>query len=111
MTSEDDVIVRVFKAEDDESLLEECLEVRRRVFVVEQGVDESIDKDSLDDQCMHIALSLPELHYGNESKETVATCRLRCHSPYVKLERVAVLKVHFKHDCLKYNFSIGSYLF
>jgi len=70
--------------------LNECLDIRRKVFVEEQQVDESLEIDEFDESpqaCSHVLLHID----GNPA----ATGRMR---PYtddtMKLQRIAVLKEH-----------------
>ena len=60
-----------------------CLEVRRRVFVEEQGVDPALEIDGLDPDCRH---------WIAEAKgRAVATARVRIAGGRAKIQRVAVL--------------------
>uniref|UniRef100_A0A0N5AL71 JmjC domain-containing protein 5 n=1 Tax=Syphacia muris TaxID=451379 RepID=A0A0N5AL71_9BILA len=99
MISEDDVIVEVFTPKESERLLKECLEVRNQVFVVEQGVDVTLEIDGADTNCIHIAARIPALFDGNDEELTVGTCRLQRIAPYVKLERLAVAK-KWRHNSI-----------
>jgi predicted GNAT family N-acyltransferase len=60
-----------------------CQQVRRSVFVKEQGVDETIDFDGKDPDCAHILLL-----FGDDA---VGTLRIRATDEGTKLERIAVL--------------------
>jgi len=72
---------------DDAALGEWARTVRRRVFVAEQGVDESIEIDGKDGAATHL------LATGGDTP--VGTARLRFPDPKtVKIERVAVLQSH-----------------
>jgi predicted GNAT family N-acyltransferase len=64
--------------------LEDCLEIRRHVFVNEQGVDAQLEFDGLDHTCFHCLLS--------EWGKPVATARVRFLGSVAKIERMAVLK-------------------
>ena len=60
-----------------------CQQVRRSVFVQEQGVSEAIDFDGKDRSCGHLLLLLDD--------EAVGTLRIRTTAEGTKLERIAVL--------------------
>lgn len=64
----------------------QCLEIRRQVFIEGQGVDESIEMDSYDKTALFLLASLDSVPVG--------TCRLKVNDKdkTVKLERVAVLE-------------------
>ncbi len=69
--------------EATDETLAECFDLRRRVFVYEQGVDRSLEFDGLDDEATHLAAH----HLG----QLVGTARFRLVAPgVVKAERVAV---------------------
>lgn len=75
--------LRVLAASPEE--LDACLALRRQVFCVEQGVEEALEVDGLDPQCLHVAA----WHEG----AMVGTARLRpLSSTEAKAERVAVLR-------------------
>ncbi len=63
-----------------------CQQVRRSVFVQEQGVDETIDFDGNDPSCAHLLLLFGE--------EAVGTLRIRATDQGTKLERIAVLAAY-----------------
>ena len=71
---------------DDETDVNAALDIRREVFCVEQGVDESEEIDGLDPECRHYLARL--------AGEPVGTARTRflANAGGVKIERVAVLK-------------------
>ena len=71
---------------DDEADVNAALDIRREVFCVEQGVDESEEIDGLDPECRHYLARL--------AGEPVGTARTRflANAGGVKIERVAVLK-------------------
>ena len=71
---------------DDEDGVNAALDIRREVFCVEQGVDESEEIDGLDPECRHYLARL--------AGEAVGTARTRilANDGGVKIERVAVLK-------------------
>ncbi|TVQ94794.1 MAG: GNAT family N-acetyltransferase [Deltaproteobacteria bacterium] len=72
------VITRATRAE-----LDLCLHVRRRVFIEEQGVSESLDLDGFDGAAIHVL--------ARRDGEPVGTLRLRRCGSRAKIERVAVL--------------------
>jgi predicted GNAT family N-acyltransferase len=74
-----------FKRAGTKRELAQAMAVRRKVFVIEQKIDEAEEYDGLDDTSLHfVALS---------DGEVVGTARLRFPSPeYAKIERMAVLK-------------------
>jgi predicted GNAT family N-acyltransferase len=67
----------------DEADFTACLDIRRRVFVVEQGVSEEIEVDGLDAGCAQFIARL--------DGEPVGTARFRVLAGKAKVERVAVL--------------------
>lgn len=73
--------------------LEDAHEVRRIVFMDEQGVSEEIEMDGKDDEAEHVVAY--ELTEEDTPERPVGTARLRIPEPgVVKLERIAVLKSH-----------------
>lgn len=56
--------------------------IRNEVFVQEQGVPESIERDGLDEECLHVLAFDPEMH-------PIATARMRRDG---HIGRVAVLR-------------------
>jgi len=69
----------------DESELTGAFEVRRRVFVQEQGVAEALEYDDLDDHALHVVA-----RHGNT---VIGTARVRFPAPnHAKIERMAVLR-------------------
>jgi len=74
--------VSVRRAKDDE--LDRCHEIRRRVFVDEQGIPETLDLDGLDVLCVH--------WLAFEGEQAIGTARLRfVEGVRARAERVAVL--------------------
>ena len=65
--------------------LEECFEIRRIVFVMEQNVSKELEWDGLDNQptTTHIIVKA--------GKKTVGCSRIRFVDSYAKLERIAIL--------------------
>ena len=58
-------------------------QLRHRVFVMEQGVDQAIERDGLDHQAHHVVVT-------DESGAVVGTGRLMLGEGYAKVQRVAV---------------------
>ncbi len=63
-------------------VLEQCLELRRAVFIEEQQIDEALEMDGLDEDSVHIA--------AVESGSVLGTARLRRSGRALKVQRVAV---------------------
>ncbi|MFQ5697110.1 MAG: GNAT family N-acetyltransferase [Myxococcota bacterium] len=61
-----------------------CLEIRRQVFVLGQGVPEEVDRDSLEEDAAHLLIRI--------RGRPVATARLRYREDAARAERVAVLE-------------------
>ncbi len=76
-------MVTVDIANTDEAL-QQCLSIRRTVFIIEQNVPEEIEMDGMEDQTVHFLAS-------NET-QPLGTARLLQGDGYVKIQRVAVLK-------------------
>ncbi len=66
--------------------ISKALEIRRQVFVVEQGIGSDLDVDGLDSRCLHVLAWLGEL--------AIATGRLRVEGETGVLARIAVLPKH-----------------
>ena len=64
--------------------LSHVMAIRRAVFIEEQGVDETLEMDGLDDECRHYLL------WWND--EPVATVRVREADGASKIERMAVMR-------------------
>jgi len=74
--------VSVRRAKDGE--LDRCLAIRRRVFVEEQGIPETLEIDGLDSLCVH--------WLAFEGEQAIGTARLRfVEGGRARAERVAVL--------------------
>ena len=73
----------------NESELADCLKVRRKVFIEEQGVSESDDLDGKDAHAIHALARIG----GN----AVGTTRIRIDGNKAEIERVAVLREWRKH--------------
>lgn len=99
---ETDLVLEDFVGSGNDQLLTECFAIRREVFMIEQGVEESLEFDGLDDECLHVVAkarafneltSVPPNSNAPDRLSVIATCRLRRTEPFLKLERVAVRKV------------------
>lgn len=66
-----------------------CLLIRRRVFIEEQSIDESIEADEHDEHSYHYMLLL---NASKEKQIPIGTARWRPTEKGIKLERFAVLK-------------------
>ena len=74
-----------FKLVENDSELKEAFEVRRVVFVEEQGVDEDIEYDTLDYEALQMVVK--------KDDEIIGTARVRFLAEgEAKIERMAVLK-------------------
>jgi len=62
--------------------MDACFAIREKVFMDEQNVDPAIERDGLDDQCIHYIAEI--------GGEAVGTARARMLGDKVKIERVAV---------------------
>ncbi|MEL6345109.1 MAG: GNAT family N-acetyltransferase [Myxococcota bacterium] len=78
-----DVTVRVSRSAED---VARCQAVRRVVFVEGQGVDEWLEVDGRDPECVHFLAEV--------SGDLVGCARLRLVAGVAKAERVAVLAEH-----------------
>lgn len=78
-----------------EAELQECFEIRKKVFIEEQKVTYEEEFDELD--------TLPQTKHflGSLDKKFVSTCRLRNTEHGQKIERVATLKEYRKHGYTK----------
>lgn len=63
-----------------------CLNLRRRVFIEEQGVAEADEVDGLDGACRHLLARV--------SGQPVGAARLRITGDVAKIQRVCVLPAH-----------------
>ncbi|QOR68748.1 GNAT family N-acetyltransferase [Cytobacillus suaedae] len=82
----------VFKIINEESDIQKAFDIRKEVFVKEQGVplaDEFDEYDTLSSNCKHI------LVFYND--EPVGTGRLRVVNDYGKLERICILESYRKY--------------
>jgi predicted GNAT family N-acyltransferase len=67
---------------DDE--MQECLAIRKEVFVGEQNVPADLEVDGMDPAARHFAVK--------KDDRIIATCRVRFLGSAAKIERMAVLK-------------------
>ena len=72
--------IRPARSDDEVSA---ALDLRERVFAVEQGVDPAADRDGRDREALHVV--------AVEDGRVVGTCRLVMHGPRARLGRLAVL--------------------
>lgn len=73
-----------YKLVESESELRGAFEVRRRVFVEEQGIAEELDFDGNDGEALHMVVK--------DGAEVIGTARVRfLNAKQAKLERMAVL--------------------
>ena len=70
----------------DETLYALCREVRRQVFIEEQGVPVATEIDGHENESIHFLAMI--------EKKPVGAGRLRLKKSYVKFERIATLKDH-----------------
>jgi ElaA protein len=63
-----------------------CLDLRRRVFIEEQGVAEADEVDGLDHQCRHLLARV--------GGQPAGAARLRILGDVAKIQRVCVLPAH-----------------
>jgi predicted GNAT family N-acyltransferase len=75
-----ELVIRLARADAERTA---ALDVRRRVFVEEQGVDTALERDAHDDTCKHLV--------AIADGRVVGAARHRRTERGVKLERVAVL--------------------
>lgn len=74
-----------YKLVENNKELEEALDIRKRVFVEEQGISETLDLDGNDSSALHIIVKNGDV--------AVATIRIRfLDNRQAKLERMAILK-------------------
>ena len=75
----------VYKLVENDNELEQAFQVRKRVFVDEQGISEDLELDGFDCKALHMVIQYGEM--------TIGTARVLFPAPGVaKIERMAVLK-------------------
>ena len=79
------MVWRIYKFTENNDELQAAFDIRRQVFIEEQGVPEEIEMDDYDVEALHIIVT--------EGRMPVATARLRFpEDRLAKIERMAVLK-------------------
>ncbi len=74
-----------YKLVENDKELEEALDIRKRVFVEEQGISETLEQDGNDSSALHMVVKNGDIAVG--------TVRIRfLNSQQAKLERMAILK-------------------
>ena len=74
----------VVKRAFSEDQYQTCLDIRKQVFIREQGVPVSIEIDEWEADSLHFSLSL--------QNKLIGTARMRFGGEYLKFERIAILK-------------------
>ncbi|VDK50284.1 unnamed protein product [Anisakis simplex] len=104
--SDIEVVLKDSVGSDNDELLTKCLSLRHQVFIDEQNIDETLEYDGFDDNqsSVHILATIQRNYFSLTSSHrelassstdelySIGTCRLRKAGPFMKLERVAVLK-------------------
>lgn len=75
------ITVKHVQTEDD---YQQCLDIRRKVFIEEQNISERDEVDSYEKEALHFLATL--------NAKPVATGRIRIKGSFMKFERVATLK-------------------
>ncbi|WP_040929304.1 GNAT family N-acetyltransferase [Nosocomiicoccus massiliensis] len=74
---------------DDKKYYDDCVDIRNKVFVEEQGVPADLELDEYEEECVHIILLFND--------EPAGTVRYRVlDDSTIKVERMAVLKEYRK---------------
>lgn len=74
-----------YKLVENDKELEEALDIRKRVFVEEQGISETLEQDGNDSSALHMVVKNGDIAVG--------TVRIRfLNNQQAKLERMAILK-------------------
>ncbi|NGX42036.1 MAG: putative N-acetyltransferase YjcF [Chlamydiae bacterium] len=74
--------MKIFRVSSDEDY-QRCLEIRRKVFIEEQGVDEDIEIDAHEKEAIYFLAEIPGT--------ACATGRFRPYKQLLKFERIATL--------------------
>ena len=75
----------IYKLVTDDIEMKAALEVRRQVFVIEQGISQILEADGSDAQALHMVVK--------DKQRVIGTARIRLLADHqAKLERMAVLK-------------------
>ncbi|ADC87912.1 MULTISPECIES: GNAT family N-acetyltransferase [Staphylococcus] len=75
----------IFKIVTNKAMLTDCFNIRKTVFVEEQGVPLAHELDAFEDDCTHV------IGYDHQGKP-IACGRFRNDNTSVKVERIAVIK-------------------
>jgi predicted GNAT family N-acyltransferase len=75
-------MMKVVKVSNEDQL-KDCFSIRQKVFIEEQGIDQRLEYDGLDNQCTHFL--------GYYQNQAVSCVRLRDCGESIKLERLATL--------------------
>ncbi len=86
MNKDDIIIIKLFGNQSFDFI--KCLQIRKKVFVEEQGVPEEIEADEHDASAHHYLAIQNEA----DKQNPIATARWRTTDKGIKLERFAVLK-------------------
>jgi len=74
-----------YKLVENDKELEEILDIRKRIFVEEQGIPETLEQDGNDSSALHMVVKNGDIAVG--------TVRIRfLNNQQAKLERMAILK-------------------
>jgi len=74
-----------YKLVENDKELEEILDIRKRIFVEEQGIPETLEQDGNDSSALHMVVKNGDIAVG--------TARIRfLNNQQAKLERMAILK-------------------
>ncbi|MFC1958609.1 GNAT family N-acetyltransferase [Chloroflexota bacterium] len=81
----DDMEKLQYKLVEDDKELKEALDIRKKVFVEEQGISDNLDQDGNDSDALHVVVTK-----GNVA---IGTVRIRfLTNQQAKLERMAIMK-------------------
>jgi predicted GNAT family N-acyltransferase len=79
------VVTSIYKLAVDKADLEAAFEVRRQVFVEEQGISREMEFDGLDDETIHVVVM--------DAGRVIGAARVRfLDDSQAKIERMAILK-------------------
>ncbi|KKM17631.1 hypothetical protein LCGC14_1673850 [marine sediment metagenome] len=80
-----------------------CIDIRKKVFIEEQQIPKLLESDELENTTIHFLVYI--------GRKAVATGRFRVKDPFLKFERIAVLKefrkMHLGSKLLKYMQKVG----
>lgn len=80
--------MRKFVRVSDEQGMQDAFDIRRKVFIVEQGVSEEEEMDEHDAHAEHV------LVYNGDDEKPAGTGRMRVVDGIAKMERICVLPSH-----------------